>query len=80
MFSENWLGRAHDSVPTADLDAFANRERLLVVETAGCHYLFAAQKFIAIVDPSHRGIRTIRATSAESLVDREGVDLSRRRQ
>jgi hypothetical protein len=34
VFSEDWLDRADDSVPTADLDATADLERLLVVQTA----------------------------------------------
>jgi hypothetical protein len=33
----------------------ARFERLLVVQAAGRHDLLTAPKFIAIVDPSHRG-------------------------
>jgi hypothetical protein len=53
-FPEQRLDRAHDSGLTADLDAIANLERLLVVQMARPHHLVAALKLIAVVDPTYR--------------------------
>jgi hypothetical protein len=53
-FPEQRLDRSHDSGLTADLDAIADLERLLVIQMARRHHLVATPKLIAIVDPSHR--------------------------
>ena len=78
MFSEDRLDRAHDSVPPADFDAISHLKGLLVVQTAGRHNLFAAPKFVPIVDTSHRGQgRYAPRASCPGLLDR-GSDASSR--
>jgi hypothetical protein len=52
-FPQQRLDGAHDAEMSADLDAIADLERLLVVEMAGRHHLVATPKLIAVIDPSH---------------------------
>jgi hypothetical protein len=50
-FPQQRLDGAHDAEMSADLDAIADLERLLVVEMAGRHHLVATPKLIALIDP-----------------------------
>jgi hypothetical protein len=56
-FPQQRLDGAHDAEMSADLDAIADLERLLVVEMAGRHHLVATPKLIALIDPPGRYAR-----------------------
>jgi hypothetical protein len=59
LFAEHGLDRAHDADLAGDLQAFADLERPLALQMAGCGHLIAAAQLVAIFDPSHRPLGTI---------------------
>lgn len=52
---------AHSPLVTGDLDPFAYLKRPVSVQMARCYHLVGVPQLVAIVDPSHREARTIRA-------------------